>query len=168
MLTEPTDLDRTELRRVLERHWGLGGVLLEYMPVGFGSHHWLAADSGGLNLFATVDDLSEMRRDHTDTTNAVFGRLDQTFESALSLRRDAGLDFIVAPLPAADGRVLRRLTDRYSLVVHPYLADCQSHQDGEFESSADRHAVLAMLVRLHGACSLPWCLPSQRISLRIW
>jgi hypothetical protein len=54
-------------------------------------------------------------------------------------------------LPATGGRVLRRLTGRYTLVVHPYLADCQSAQDGEFESSADRHAVLALLVRLHSA-----------------
>jgi Phosphotransferase enzyme family len=100
-------------------------------------------------LFVTVDDLSEKLRDDADATSAVFGRLGQAFESALSLRRDAGLDFVVAPLPAAGGRVLRRLTDRYSLVVHPYLADCQSGQDGEFESSADRHAVLALLVRLH-------------------
>jgi aminoglycoside phosphotransferase (APT) family kinase protein len=47
--------------------------------------------------------------------------------------------------------VLRRLTDRYSLVVHPYLAHRHSGRDGEFESSADRHAVLALLVRLHRA-----------------
>jgi aminoglycoside phosphotransferase (APT) family kinase protein len=47
--------------------------------------------------------------------------------------------------------VLRRLTGRYTLVVHPYLADCHSAQDGEFESTADRHAVLALLVRLHSA-----------------
>ena len=39
------------------------------------------------------------------------------------------------------GRVLRRLTDRYSLVVHPYIADCQSGHDGEFETGADRRAV---------------------------
>ncbi len=113
--------------------------------------HWLAVDSSGLKLFVTVDDLSEKLRDDTDTTSGVFARLGQAFESALSLRRDAGLDFVVAPLPAIGGRVLRRLTGRYSLVVHPYLADCQSAQDGEFESSADRHAVLALLVRLHTA-----------------
>ena len=77
-------------------------------------------------MFVTVDDLSEKLRDDADTVSAVFGRLDQAFESALSLRRDAGLDFVVAPLPATDGRVLRRLTGRYSLVVHPYLPDCQS------------------------------------------
>jgi len=81
----------------------------------------------------------------------VFGRLGQAFESALSLRHDAGLDFVVAPLPATGGQVLRRLTGRYSLVVHPYLANRQCGQDGEFASSADRHAVLALLARLHRA-----------------
>ncbi len=139
------------LSDALSEGWGFRPSSLSYQAVGFGSHHWLAVDSGGLKLFATVDDLSEKLRDDADTTSAVFGRLDQAFESALSLRRDAGLDFVVAPLPAIGGRVLRRLTGRYSLVVHPYLADCQSGQDGEFESSADRHAVLAMLVRLHSA-----------------
>jgi len=131
--------------------WGFESASLSYQAVGFGSHHWLAVDSAGLKLFATVDDLREKRRDDVDTTGAVFGRLEQAFKSALSLQRDAGLDFVVAPLPTVDGRVLRRLTDRYSLVVHPYLPDCQSGQDSEFETSADRRAVLAMLVRLHSA-----------------
>src|SRR5215831_16009699 len=151
MLTRPADLPEALLSDALSDGWGFQPASLSYQAVGFGSHHWLAAGPGGLKLFATVDDLSEKLRDDADTTGAVFGRLERAFESALSLRRDAGLDFVVAPLPATGGRVLRRLTDRYSLVVHPYLADCQSTQDGEFESSADRHAVLALLVWLHRA-----------------
>ena len=143
------------LADALSQDWGFRPVSLGYQAIGFGSHHWLAVDSGGLKVFATVDDLSEKLRDDADTTSAAFGRLDQAFESALSLRHDAGLDFVVAPLPRPGGRVLRRLTGRYSLVVHPYLADCQSRPDGEFESSADRHAVLAMLVRLHSAQATP-------------
>ena len=71
-----------------------------------------------------------------DTAGAVFGRLGQAFESALSLRRDAGPDFVVAPLPATAGRVLRRLTGRQSLTVHSYLADCRSIRDGERHSVA--------------------------------
>lgn len=137
------------LSDALSDSWGFRLASLSYQTVGFGSHHWLAAYSGGLKLFATVDVLSEKLRDDADTTSAVYARLDQAFESALSLRHDAGLEFVVAPLPTTGGRVLRRLTDRYSLVVHPYLADCHSGQDGEFETSADRHTVLAMLVRLH-------------------
>jgi spectinomycin phosphotransferase len=151
VLTRPADVPEDLLSEALSAGWGFRPTSLSYQPVGFGSHHWLAVDSGGLSLFATVDDLSEKHRDKTDTAGVVFRRLEQAFESALSLRHDAGLDFVVAPLPDPDGRVLRRLSDRYSLVVHPYLADCQSGQDGEFESSADRDAVLAMLVRLHSA-----------------
>ncbi len=83
--------------------WGFRPASLSYLTVGFGSHHWLAVDTGGLRLFVTVDDLSEKLPDDTDTTGAVFGRLSQAFESALSLRRDAGLDFVVAPLPATAG-----------------------------------------------------------------
>ena len=139
------------LSDALSDGWGFRPASLSYQAVGFGSHHWLAADSGGLKLFVTVDDLSDKLRDAADTASAVFGRLEQALESALSLRRDAGLDFVVAPLPATGGQVLCRLTSRYSLVVHPYLAGCQSGQDGEFETRADRHAVLAMLVRLHRA-----------------
>lgn len=155
MFTQPADLPEALLSDALSEGWGFQPVSLSYQPVGFGSHHWLAVDPGGQELFATVDDLSEKVRDDADTTSAVFGRLEQAFESALSLRRDAGLDFVVAPRPASSGRVLRRLTDRYSLVVHPYLADCENRQDGEFETSADQHAVLAMLIRLHSAKATP-------------
>ena len=151
MFTQPEDLPEALLSDALSEGWGFRPARLSYLAVGFGSHHWLAVDSGGVKLFVTVDDLNEKLRDDADTSSAVFGRLGQAFESALSLRRDAGLDFVVAPLPATGGRVLRRLTGRYTLVVHPYLADCHSAQDGEFESTADRHAVLALLVRLHSA-----------------
>jgi spectinomycin phosphotransferase len=151
VFTQPADFPEDLLSEALAAGWGFRATSLSYQAVGFGSHHWLAVDSAGLKLFATVDDLSDKLRDDADTTTAAFGRLNQAFESALSLRRDAGLEFVLAPTPAADGRVLHRLTDRYALVVHPHLADCQSRQDGEFESSADRDAVLAMLVRLHAA-----------------
>jgi hypothetical protein len=151
VFTKPADLPEALLSDALSDGWGFRPAWLSYLAVGFGSHHWLAVDSGGLKLFVTVDDLNQRLRDDADTTSAAFGRLGQAFESALSLRRDAGLEFVVAPLPATGGRVLRRLTGRYTLVVHPYLADCQGAQDGEFESSADRHAVLALLVRLHSA-----------------
>jgi spectinomycin phosphotransferase len=151
MFTQPADLPETSLRDALSDGWGLRPASLSYQAVGFGSHHWLATDRDGLALFVTVDDLSDRLRDDADTTSAAFDRLSQAFESALSLRRDAGLDFVVAPLPAAGGRVLRRLAGHYSVVVHPYLADCQSGPEAEFESAADRHAVLALLVRLHRA-----------------
>jgi hypothetical protein len=103
VFTQPADLPEALLSDALSEGWGFRPASLSYQAVGFGSHHWLAVDSGGLELFATVDDLSEKLRDDADTTSAVFSRLEQAFESALSLRRDAGLDFVVAPLPATGG-----------------------------------------------------------------
>ena len=52
---------------------------------------------------------------------------------------------------AADGRVLARLTDTYSLVIHPYITGAQVGVNGEFVNSGDRSAVLRMLVQLHHA-----------------
>jgi thiamine kinase-like enzyme len=58
---------------------------------------------------------------------------------------------VLAPVAAATGSVVTRLTDRYALAVHPYLDDAKSRSDGTFASSADRLAVVRLLARLHGA-----------------
>ena len=46
---------------------------MEYQAVGFGSHHWLAADAAGRPLFVTVDDLAAKLRKARDTTDAEMG-----------------------------------------------------------------------------------------------
>jgi len=84
VFTQPADLPEALLSDALSEGWGFRAAWLSYQAVGFGSHHWLAAGLGGQKLFATVDDLSEKLRDDADTTSAVFGRLEQAFESALS------------------------------------------------------------------------------------
>ena len=61
---------------------------------------------------------------------------------------DQGLD-VVAPIAAADGSVLRRVDDRYAAAVYPYV-DGTSYPYGDFQALDHRHAVLAMLARLHG------------------
>jgi hypothetical protein len=58
MFTEPREIDAAALALQLEHHWGLSEPTLEYVPVGFGSHHWRATDSDGGNHFASVDDLT--------------------------------------------------------------------------------------------------------------
>jgi hypothetical protein len=54
--TEPADLDRGALISVLGG-WELVVTSLEYLPVGAGSHHYLALDKGGQRWFITVDEL---------------------------------------------------------------------------------------------------------------
>ncbi|HEY3955498.1 MAG TPA: phosphotransferase [Streptosporangiaceae bacterium] len=151
MFTQPSDLPEETLRAALADGWRFGPAALSYQPVGFGSHHWLATDSGGGRLFATVDDLAAKLTSRTDSTDAAFGRLDRAFAAALSLRRDCGLRFVAAPLPARDGQVLVRLQDGYSLVVHRYLDGEPEGAGRGFRSPAEREAQVQMLAALHGA-----------------
>jgi hypothetical protein len=151
VLSQPADLAEDSIRAALRDGWRFSLTSLTYEAVGFGSHHWLAADADGNRLFVTVDDLAAKRRSSDDTTQAAFGRLESAFATALSLRRDAGLGFVVAPVPAADGRLLARVADRYSLIVHPYVAGCRTGRDGAFDTGTDRLEVLHMLIAVHAA-----------------
>ena len=151
MFTKPDDLAEDELAGVLTDRWQFDPASLAYQAVGFGSHHWLATNADGELLFATVDDLAAKLRTADDTTDAAFGRLRSAFTTAHSLRTDAGLVFVIAPIPGSDGEVLARLADRYSLVVHPYIVGAQAGSDGEFTNRSDRIAALNMLVQLHRA-----------------
>jgi spectinomycin phosphotransferase len=148
VLTQPDDLSEDDIRAALAANWNFRAAALSYRPVGFGSHHWLATDAAGRQLFLTVHDLTATLTGPGDTTEAAYGRLQAAFECAVSLRRDERLDFVIAPLPAADGRAVGRLSGRYTIAVCPYLADCVPGHDGEF-ALADRPAVLRMLVALH-------------------
>jgi hypothetical protein len=149
--TQPPDLAVETLRAALVDGWLFSPATLSYLPVGFGSHHWLAADRRGNQLFVTVDDLPAKLSSRTDSTDVVFGRLERAFATALSLRRDCGLDFVAAPIPAQDGHLLVRLQDRYSLVVHPHLDGGPAGDTSEFRTPAERAAQVGMLVALHGA-----------------
>ena len=155
MFTRPDDLPDDTLRAALRDNWDFCATSLTYEAVGFGSHHWLAGDARGGRLFVTVDDLTDKLRSPDDTTDAAFGRLERAFIVALSLRQDAGLDFVVAPMPRADGRVLSRIAPRYSVVVHPYLDGHITGRDGAFAQADDRHGVLELLTALHAAHAQP-------------
>jgi hypothetical protein len=155
VLTRPDDLTDDSLRAALLDNWDFCATSLTYQAVGFGSHHWLAADARGGLLFVTVDELTGKLRSPDDTTDAAFGRLERAFVAALSLRQDAGLGFVVAPVPGADGRVLSRLAPRHSVVVHPYLDGHMTGRDGEFACAGDRREVLELLIALHAAHAQP-------------
>jgi Phosphotransferase enzyme family len=151
VFTRPDDLPEAVLAGALHGGWGFTPVSLEYQAVGFGSHHWLATDARGGRVFATVDDLTAKLRTPQDTADAVFDRLGSAFATALSLRAEAGLAFVVAPAPTSGGQVLTRLSDRYSLAVHPYITGTPVGEDGEFARAGDRRAALDLLVQLHCA-----------------
>jgi spectinomycin phosphotransferase len=150
VFTRPDDLSDAQIGAELAAGWDFAARSLSYLPVGFGSHHWLAIDPVGRQLFLVVHDLPAMLHRQLDTANAVYGRLSAAFECAVSLRRDENLEFVVAPVAAADGTVVRRLSQRYSLAVCPYLTDCEPSPAGGF-TAEERPAVLHLLITLHRA-----------------
>lgn len=151
MFTEPDGLPVTALARALRDSWGFSAISLEYQPVGFGSYHWLGTDATGGRVFATVDDLSAKKHTANDTTDDAFDRLRRALRTALALRAEAGLTFVIAPLLTATGRVTARLSDRYSLVVHPYVMGTAAGENGRFSHDRDRQQVVDMLIQVHRA-----------------
>jgi spectinomycin phosphotransferase len=108
------------LTTLLERRWGLLDVELEYLPVGFGSHHWLARDSQGTRKFVTADDLEATFQRGPDA-DAAFDALNRAFRTASALRDEAELEFVVAPLPDDEGAVIRRLDRRYAVTASEFV-----------------------------------------------
>ena len=52
-----TDLDPKDITRAIARHWRIDVGSMTYLPLGFGSHHWLADVRGysAQSLFVTAD-----------------------------------------------------------------------------------------------------------------
>jgi Phosphotransferase enzyme family len=150
VFTRPDDLTEGQIRAELAAGWNFAAETLSYLPVGFGSYHWRAADTTGRQLFLIAHDLPRMLDSRLDTAEAAFGRLETAFGCALSLRRDANLESVIAPIPTVSGQVVRRLSERYSLAACPYLTDCEPGHEGEFPA-ADRPAVVRLLTELHRA-----------------
>jgi spectinomycin phosphotransferase len=160
VLTEPRDLDRSELKRVLADRWDLRDPQLDYLAVGFGSHHWRAVDSRGTRRFVTVDDLEAEFRAAPEADSA-FADLDRAFRTAAVLRDRATLEFVLAPLFDRDEAVIHRLGDRYAMTVSP-LIDGESSEYGPYERPDDRRVMGAVLGRLHAATAqVPTDLPRR-------
>jgi spectinomycin phosphotransferase len=160
LLAEPGDLDGGELRSLLERRWALRSPRLAYLPVGFGSHHWRAVDAAGTVRFVTVDDLGAGFQAGPDPDGA-FAALDRAYRTATWLRDEAGLEFVLAPLPDEEGVTLRRLDDRYAVTVSPLL-EGETSEWGPWESAGDRRQMAVVLGRLHAATdALPDGLPRR-------
>ena len=114
---------------------------LEYAPVGFGSYHWSVTGVRGLRWFVTVDDL-DRKPWLGDAREAAFDGLRCAFDTAAALR-EAGLGFVVAPFPSRSGETVRRLGERHTVAVFPFVAGTGAEPDST--------AQLAMLAELHRA-----------------
>lgn len=151
MLTPPSDLDSAALVHALA-HWELRDSRLEYLPVGFGSHHWSADGSDGRRAFVTVDDLAAGFQGGEEV-DAAFAALERAYGTAASLRDSGGLEFVLAPLEDDEGVPVRRLNARYAVSVAPFV-DGTSSPFGAYESKDERRRMGELLGRLHVAGAL--------------
>lgn len=86
MNSEPAGFDRDALMSAL-RTWDLSVSTLTYLPVGAGSHHYLALDSDGRRWFVTVDEL----------ITKLFGMSGPTFMPWLDVDLDRGPPGLTPP-----------------------------------------------------------------------
>ncbi|GIG61680.1 hypothetical protein Lfu02_60520 [Longispora fulva] len=140
MRDRPDGVTESALFEALAAGWGLTVRSARYVPLGAGSYHWAVTTDDGTR-FVTVDHLGGADRE------ATFARLEHAFDTAVALRRDAGLGFVVAPVPTRTGATVCRLDPRYSVAVFPML-DGRSGRFGP-HPPADRAEVVALLAALH-------------------
>lgn len=160
MKSPPEALDDRDLLACLADGWGVEARSARHLPVGGGSYHWEVTDAGGRRHFVTVDDLGR-KAWLGDDFDATFAGLRAALAAALALRRDAGLAFVVAPVPAADGEALRRIGPRYAAALYPFV----EASAGEFARAwpaNERAEVIHLLAELHGATAVARPFASRR------
>lgn len=147
MRSLPADLEAERLATTLANGWQLTTTSMQYVPKGGGSYHWKLAGERGRAHFVTVDDL-DTKDWFGGTRQETFGGLRRALGTAAALRSEAGLAFVVAPVPSSDGELLRRLDDRYSVSVFPFLTG-HSYPFGRYPDAGLRRKAVDMVAALH-------------------
>jgi len=145
----PDGFGERELRLALAEGWQIRAVTTRYAPVGGGSYHWVVRDDRGERWFATVDDL-DVKAWLGDSRSMVLAGLRRAMNTALALRRDARLPFVLAPEPASGGDTVRPGGVRHAVAVFRFARQ-PAGQFGQALSGGERNALTDMLAALHQA-----------------
>ncbi len=150
MRERPADISDSDVAAVLARQWALTLQDLSYLPVGFGGHHWLAVDQTGSRWFVTVSDLAA----------PWVHDLPAAMQTAVWLATEAGLEFVVAPVPSSTGQVVGFVDGRHALMMFPYV-DATPCRFEDPVDGAGRSAIIDILARLHTASPTGVQVPSS-------
>ena len=154
MHERPADIRDSDVAAALARQWALTVQDMSYLPVGFGGYHWLAVDQAGSRWFVTVSELAA----------PWMPDLPAAMRTAAWLAAEAGLEFVVAPMPTRAGEVVGTLDSPHALTLFPYLDAAPSRFDDPVDDG-DRAAIIDMLARLHTAIPQGIQVPSQPLQL---
>ena len=147
----PEGFDQAALTIAVADRWRIDVESISYEAVGGGSHHWLLRTADGDYRFLTVDDLGTKPWLGADLDSA-FAGMAAAFRTAVMLHA-SGLDFVVAPIAAADGAVVARLDTRFSAAVFPYIAG-RVGIFGETFGRRDRQDLCVLWANLHLATAV--------------
>jgi len=150
----PAGIRDSDVAAGLARQWALTVQDLSYLPVGFGGYHWRAADQTGSRWFVTVSDLA----------SPWLPDLPGAMQTAAWLATQAGLGFVVAPVPTRTGQVVGSLDSRHALTLFPYLDAPPGHFEDPIDDG-DRAAIIDMLARLHTAVPTGIAVPARPLEL---
>jgi spectinomycin phosphotransferase len=150
----PGDIRDSDVAAALTRQWSLVVQELSYLPVGFGGYHWLAVDQTGARWFVTVNDLAA----------PWLSNLPAAMQTAAWLATEAGLEFVVDPVPTKAGQVVGSLDSRHALTLFPYLDAVPSRFEDPIDDG-DRAATIDLLAALHTAAPAGIQVPSRPLEL---
>jgi spectinomycin phosphotransferase len=150
----PAAIHDGDVAAALARQWALTAADLSYLPVGFGGYHWLAADRTGSRWFVTVSDLAA----------PWLPDLPAAMRTAAWLATEAGLEFVVAPVPTTTGEVVGSLDSRHALTLFPYVDAAPARFEDQIDAD-DRAAIIDMLARLHTASPDGIGVPTRPVEL---
>jgi spectinomycin phosphotransferase len=155
--SRPAGFDDSDVVCALAEGWGIAAGVA-FANVGFGSYHWVATGEDQRRFFVTVDDLSS-KPWLGATSDFAFAGMQKAFDTALALRDRAGLDFVLAPLPAIGGESVRRVGRRHSIAVFPFV-DGDSGDFSDDIGPERRAETVRLLAELHQATKTVPDLPS--------
>ena len=154
MRERPADISDSDVAAALDRQWALTAQDMSYLSVGFGGYHWRAVDQTGSRWFVTVSDLASPWV--TDLPAAM--------QTAAWLATQAGLGFVVAPMPTRAGQVVGSVDTRHALTLFPHLDAAPSHFEDPVDDD-DRAVIIDMLASLHTAIPQGIQVPARPLQL---
>ena len=143
----PEEFDASALIGFLADGWGFDVDSADYTAVGAGGYHWVVRDRQGSRAFVTIDEL-DRKPWLKDKRESVFDGLRRAYDTAAALH-ECGLGFVVAPIPTNRGETLRRIGQRHTISLLPFVAG-QAGRFGHYDT-VERTAVAKMLAQLHRA-----------------
>ena len=147
MRARPDGVSEDDVSLALAQGWRIDAAAMRYAAVGGGSYHWVAGDGAARRWFVTVDDLDD-KAWLGESRPAVMAGLRSAMNTALALRWEAGLEFVVAPVPGGSGETVRPAGPRHAVMVFPFLTGTPGRW-GEVQPPAERAVLIDMLAALH-------------------